>query len=98
MLQLKKEKVRYQHYIGNTAAIKTLFGQNRKDTNRKIILQGEVFGPLERSVIMDTFGKECMKKEMNLSMFIVLKSEQLEVLLSTLMYDMNIYHILPLSY
>ena len=53
---------RYQHYIGNTAAIKTLFGQNRKDTNRKIILQGEVFGPLERSVIIDTFGKECMKK------------------------------------
>lgn len=58
----KKKKVRYQHYIGNTAAIKTLFGQNRKDTNRKIILQGEVFGPLERSVIIDTFGKECMKK------------------------------------
>ena len=35
----------------------------------KIILQGEVFGPLECSVTVDTFGKECLEKEKHLYVY-----------------------------
>ena len=46
----------------NNVAVKTPFGLIKRETIKKIVLQGEVFGPLQCSVQVDTFGKECLKE------------------------------------
>ena len=42
--------------------VKTPFGLTKRETVNKIVLQGEVFGPLQCSVQVDTFGKECVQE------------------------------------
>ena len=49
--------------------MKTLFGKSERKSVEKIDLQGEVFGPLECSVSVDSFGKECLEKETNLYVY-----------------------------
>ena len=38
----------------------------KKRVVEKIVLQGEVFGPLACSVTVDTFGKECLEQKKHL--------------------------------
>ena len=40
----------------NNVAVKTPFGLSKRETVEKIVLQGEVFGPLQCSIQVDTFG------------------------------------------
>ena len=47
----------------NQVAVKTPFGLTERRTVDRIVLQGEVFGPLECSVSIDTFGKECIEED-----------------------------------
>ena len=47
----------------NRVAVKTPFGLTSRETVNKIVLQGEVFGPLQCSVTVDTFGKECLSED-----------------------------------
>ena len=44
-------------------SIKTPFGVTQRENVNKIVLQGEVLGPLQCSVLVDTFGKECMTED-----------------------------------
>ena len=53
----------------NQVAVKTPFGMTKRVKVEKIVLQGEVFGPLECSVTVDTFGKECMEEGKHLFMY-----------------------------
>ena len=53
----------------NQVAVKTPFGITERKVVEKIVLQGEVFGPLECSVTVDTFGKECMEEKKHLYMY-----------------------------
>ena len=46
----------------NRVAVKTPFGLTKRETVNKIVLQGEVFGPVQCSVQVDTFGKECLSE------------------------------------
>ena len=46
----------------NKVAVKTPFGLTQRENINKIVLQGEVFGPLQCSVQVDTFGKECVQE------------------------------------
>ena len=46
----------------NKVAVKTPFGLTSRETVNKIVLQGEVFGPVQCSVTVDTFGKECLSE------------------------------------
>ena len=48
----------YKANSHNQVAVKTLFGMSERKSVEKIVLQGEVFGPLECSVSVDSFGKE----------------------------------------
>ena len=50
-------------------AVNTPNGLTARDNIEKIVLQGDVFGPLECSVTVDTFGKECMDEEKHLYMY-----------------------------
>ena len=50
-------------------AIKTPNGLTAREHLEKIVLQGDVFGPIECSVLVDTFGKECIEEEKNLYMY-----------------------------
>ena len=50
----------YEANRANKVAVKTPFGLTSRETVNKIVLQGEVFGPLQCSVTVDTFGKECL--------------------------------------
>ena len=43
-------------------AVKTPFGLTERKQIEKVVMQGEVYGPLCCSVQVDTFGKECMEK------------------------------------
>ena len=47
-------------------AVKTPHGLTDRVEVNKIILQGDVFGPIECSVSVDTYGKECLAEEMHL--------------------------------
>ena len=47
-------------------AIKTPNGLTDRVKMREIILQGDVFGPIECSVTVDSFGKECLEDETHL--------------------------------
>ena len=53
----------YQANSENQVAVKTPFGKTERRNVEKIVLQGEVFGPLECSVSIDNFGKECIDNE-----------------------------------
>ena len=53
----------------NQVTVKTPFGLTESRRVEKIVLQGEVLGPLECSVTVDTFGKECMQEEKHLFMY-----------------------------
>ena len=44
-------------------SVKTPFGFTERETIERVVMQGEVFGPLCCSVQVDTFGKECVQKE-----------------------------------
>ena len=43
--------------------MKTPFGLPERETVNKIVLQGEVLGPLQCSVLVDTIGKECLTED-----------------------------------
>ena len=47
----------------NKVAVKTPFGLTERETVNKIVLQGEVLGPLQCSVLVDTIGKECLTED-----------------------------------
>ena len=53
----------YQANSINQVSVKTPFGKTERKNVEKIVLQGEVFGPLECSVSVDSFGKECLEQE-----------------------------------
>ena len=42
--------------------VKTPFGFTESETVKKVVMQGETFGPLCCSVQVDNFGKECLTK------------------------------------
>ena len=42
-------------------AVKTPNGLTDRVNIEEIILQGDVFGPIECSVTVDSFGKECLE-------------------------------------
>ena len=44
-------------------AVKTPHGLTDREAINEIILQGDVFGPIECSVQVDTFGKECLTED-----------------------------------
>ena len=46
----------------NKIAVHTPVGINARVEVNEIVLHGEVFGPLQCSVQVDTFGKECLKE------------------------------------
>ena len=58
--------VLYEANKRNEVAVKTPFGITERKTEEKIVLQGEVFGPLECSVSIDKFGKECLEEQKHL--------------------------------
>ena len=47
----------------NQVAIKTPFGITPRVNINQIVLQGEVLGPLQCSVLVDTISKECIEEE-----------------------------------
>ena len=56
----------YKMNEGVQVAIKTPFGLTERIPMEKIVMQGETFGPLCCSVQVDTFGRECLKKNEHL--------------------------------
>ena len=50
----------YEANKRNKVAVMTPNGLTERETIEKIVMQGEVFGPLECSISVDTFGKECL--------------------------------------
>jgi hypothetical protein len=50
-------------------AVKTQHGLSDRITLNEIILQGDVFGPIECSVSVDTFGKECLEEGKHLYLY-----------------------------
>ena len=49
----------YEANKKNKVAVKTPFGVTSRVNINQIVFQGEVFGPLQCSVQVDTFAKEC---------------------------------------
>ena len=56
----------YEANKTNKVAVMTPNGVTERTKVEKIVMQGEVFGPLECSVSVDTFGKECLAKRKHL--------------------------------
>ena len=50
-------------------AVNTPNGLTLRQKIEKIILQGDVFGPIECSVSVDTFGKECLAEDKYLYLY-----------------------------
>ena len=50
-------------------AVKTPNGLTEREYIKNIVLQGDVYGPIECSVQVDTFGKECLDEEKHLYMY-----------------------------
>ena len=50
----------------NQVAMETPLGLTDREVVEEIVLQGEVFGPLQCSVQVDTFGKECLAQSKHL--------------------------------
>ena len=53
----------YEANKNNKVAVKTPFGLTERVDIKKIVLQGEVFGPLQCSVQVDKISKECLQEE-----------------------------------
>ena len=68
---IKDDKLALIHKMNsvNQVAVKTPFGLTERKVVEEIVLQGEVFGPLECSVSIDTFGKECLNERKHLYMY-----------------------------
>ena len=47
----------------NNVAVMTPNGLTRRESINKIVMQGETLGPIECSVTIDTFGKECLEQQ-----------------------------------
>ena len=47
-------------------AIKTTHALTAREDKEKSIMQGDVFGPIQCSLSVDTFGKECLREEKHL--------------------------------
>ena len=47
----------------NKVAVMTPNGLTRRESINKIVMQGETLGPIECSVTIDTFGKECLDQQ-----------------------------------
>jgi hypothetical protein len=47
----------------NKVAVMTPSGLTRRENINQIVMQGEVFGPIECSVSIDTFVKECLAEQ-----------------------------------
>ena len=50
-------------------AVQTPNGLTSREYIHNIVLQGDVFGPIECSVLVDTFGKECIAEQKHLYMY-----------------------------
>ena len=59
----------YKLNTTNQVAVKTPFGMTERKQVEKIVLQGEVFGSLQCSVTIDTFGKEFLEEDKHLYMY-----------------------------
>ena len=60
----------YRLYERNNISIKTPFGlTKRKQAERELITQGDCLGPILASSTVDTFGKECFKKQKHLYLY-----------------------------
>ena len=53
----------YEANKRNNVAVKTPYGYTERVNIENIVLQGEVFGPLQCSVQVDTIAKECIKEK-----------------------------------
>ena len=53
----------YQANKENEVSVMTPNGLSRRESINTIVMQGEVLGPIECSVTVDTFGKECLNEE-----------------------------------
>jgi hypothetical protein len=53
----------YKSNENNQVAVKTPNGMTERMEMKKLVLQGEIFGPLECSVSVDKFGKECLEEQ-----------------------------------
>ena len=51
----------YEANRENYVAVQTPNGLSRRDTFKKIVMQGDVLAPLISSLQVDTFGKECLE-------------------------------------
>ena len=60
----------YRLYERNNISIKTPFGlTRRRQAERELITQGDYLGPILASSTVDTFGKECFKKQKHLYLY-----------------------------
>ena len=59
----------YQANKQINVAVKTPTGLTIREKIQKIILQGDVFGPIECSVSVDTIGKECLTQDKHLYLY-----------------------------
>ena len=50
-------------------SVKTPHGLTKREAIQKIILQGDVFGPIECSVTVDTYGKEALAEDKHLYVY-----------------------------
>ena len=64
-------------------AIKTPNGLTDRVTLKEIILQGDVLGPVECSLTVDTFGKECIEEDKHLYLY----KDQVKVQILTMVDD-----------
>ena len=56
----------YQANSKVNVAVRTPYGLTHRFKLEDIILQGDVFGPIECSVMVDSFGKECLQENKHL--------------------------------
>ena len=59
----------YEANKGVNVAVKTPLGLTVRERIERIILQGDVFGPIECSVSVDTLGKECLQDDKHLYLY-----------------------------
>ena len=50
-------------------AVNTPHGLSSREDISKIILQGDVFGPIQCSVSVDSYGKECLEEGQHLYLY-----------------------------
>jgi hypothetical protein len=53
----------YEANKTNKVSVMTPAGLRERETIKNIVMQGEVFGPIECSVTVDKFGKECLAEQ-----------------------------------